>query len=58
MGPTNAGRYSNPEMDALLTTAMATIDDAARDQMLQDAQTLVLDDTGIIRCITNRRSGR
>ena len=42
------GRYSNPEMDALLTTAMATIDDAARDQMLQDAQTLVLDDTGII----------
>ncbi|WP_405401677.1 ABC transporter substrate-binding protein [Paracoccus sp. Ld10] len=48
MGPTNAGRYSNPEMDALLTTAMATIDDAERDQMLQDAQTLVLDDTGII----------
>lgn len=48
MGPTNAGRYSNPDMDALLVKAMATIDDAERDQMLQDAETLVLDDFGII----------
>ncbi len=48
MGPTNAGRYSNPEMDAVLTTAMSTIDDAERDSLLQEAQTMVLDDYGII----------
>ncbi|WBU57388.1 ABC transporter substrate-binding protein [Paracoccus sediminicola] len=48
MGPTNAGRYSNPEMDALLLEAMATIDDAERDRMLQEAETMVLDDFGII----------
>lgn len=48
MGPTNAGRYSNPEMDALLVKAMSTIDDAARDKMLQEAETMVLDDYGII----------
>lgn len=48
MGPTNAGRYSNPEMDALLLKAMATIDDAERDKMLQEAETMVLDDFGII----------
>ncbi|QDY71009.1 ABC transporter substrate-binding protein (plasmid) [Qingshengfaniella alkalisoli] len=47
-GTTNAGRYSNPEMDALLADAMSTIDDATRDQMLQDAETMVLDDYGII----------
>ena len=48
MGPTNAGRYSNPEMDKVLVEAMATIDDAKRDQMLQQAETMVLDDFGII----------
>jgi peptide/nickel transport system substrate-binding protein len=48
MGPTNAGRYSNPEMDALLIEAMSTIDDAERDRMLQEAETMVLDDFGII----------
>ena len=48
MGVTNAGRYSNPEMDALLTEAMATIDDEKRDQLLQQAGTIVLEDYGII----------
>lgn len=48
MGPTNAGRYSNPDMDAVLIEAMATIDDAKRDEMLQQAETMVLDDFGII----------
>ncbi|WP_282601754.1 ABC transporter substrate-binding protein [Paracoccus sp. PARArs4] len=47
-GTTNAGRYSNPEMDALLAEAMSTIDDAKRDEMLQQAETMVLDDYGII----------
>lgn len=48
MGPTNAGRYSNPEMDTLLLEAMSTIDDDTRDRMLQEAQDMVLNDFGII----------
>jgi len=48
MGPTNAGRYSNPEMDKLLTAAMSTIDDAKREAMLGQAEKMVLDDYGII----------
>ncbi len=48
MGVTNAGRYSNPEMDEILARAMVTIDDEERSQLLQDAETLVLDDYGII----------
>ena len=48
MGPTNAGRYSNPEMDKVLIKAMSTIDDAERDRLLQEAGTIVLDDHGII----------
>ena len=48
MGPTNAGRYSNPAMDEVLVRAMSTIDDTARDQLLQEAGTIVLNDFGII----------
>lgn len=48
MGVTNAGRYSSPEMDALLQEAMSTIDDAERDRLLQEAETIVLDEYGII----------
>lgn len=48
MGPTNAGRYSNTEMDTLLLEAMSTIDDTERDRMLQEAETMVLNDYGII----------
>ena len=47
-GPTNAGRYSNPEMDKLLKEAMSTIDDAKREDLLKQAEQLVLDDYGII----------
>ena len=47
-GPTNAGRYSNPEMDKLLKTAMTTIDNTKREALLRDAEKMVLDDYGII----------
>jgi peptide/nickel transport system substrate-binding protein len=47
-GGTNAGRYSNPNMDAALDKALTTIDDAERERFLQEAQDLVLDDYGII----------
>lgn len=48
MGVTNAGRYSNPEMDKLLAEAMVTIDDEERSALLQKAETIVLDEHGII----------
>jgi peptide/nickel transport system substrate-binding protein len=47
-GTTNAGRYSNPKMDALIAEALRTIDDNKRAELLRQAQTLVLDDHGIL----------
>lgn len=47
-GTTNAGRYSNAKMDALVIEAMKTIDDAKRAELLKQAQTVVLDDHGIL----------
>lgn len=47
-GGTNAGRYSNPKMDALVNEATRTIDDAKRADLLRQAQTVVLDDHGIL----------
>jgi peptide/nickel transport system substrate-binding protein len=48
MGGTNRGRYSNPEMDALLEQALGTVDDAEREKLLQQASQLVIDDYGIL----------
>jgi peptide/nickel transport system substrate-binding protein len=48
LGPTNRGRYSNPQVDELVVKAMATIDDAAREKLLQDASKLAMSDYGII----------
>ena len=47
-GASNAGRYSNPELDALTARAAATIDDKAREAMLQQAVKLAMDDVAII----------
>jgi peptide/nickel transport system substrate-binding protein len=47
-GGTNAGRYSNAKMDALLKDAMQTIDDAKRADLLRQAQTIVLDEHGLL----------
>ena len=48
VGTSNRGRYSNPEMDALVNKASATVDDAAREKMLQDAMVMVVNDYGLI----------
>jgi peptide/nickel transport system substrate-binding protein len=48
MGVTNAGRYSNLKVDELLKQAMSTIEDEKRARLLADAETIVLDDYGII----------
>ncbi|TDH62823.1 ABC transporter substrate-binding protein [Dankookia rubra] len=47
-GASNAGRYSNPELDALTARAAATIDDKAREALLQQAVGMAMDDVAII----------
>jgi peptide/nickel transport system substrate-binding protein len=48
MGAANRGRYSNPKMDATLDQALATVDDAKREKLLQQATELAIGDLGII----------
>ena len=48
LGPTNRGRYSNKQVDELVVKAMATVDDAARETLLQQASKLAMSDYGII----------
>jgi peptide/nickel transport system substrate-binding protein len=48
MGQANRGRYSSPKMDALLDQALATVDDAKREKLLQQATDVAMSDVGII----------
>jgi len=48
IGTSNRGRYSNPEMDALVNKASGTVDDAAREALLQEAMKMVVYDYGLI----------
>ena len=48
LGTTNPGRYSNEELDSLLAEAMTTLDDAEREELLQQAGTIALEEHGII----------
>ncbi len=47
-GASNRGRYSNPEFDAALAKALATIDDGARERLLREATRLAMADVGIV----------
>jgi peptide/nickel transport system substrate-binding protein len=47
-GSANRGRYSNPKMDALLDQALATVDDAKREKLLQAATEIAMNEVGII----------
>ncbi len=47
-GGTNRGRYSNPELDALLEQALATVDDAKREKLLQQAMAIAMKDYAIL----------
>jgi peptide/nickel transport system substrate-binding protein len=47
-GASNRGRYSNPALDAKLTTALTTIDDKAREKLLQEATEIGIKDYGVI----------
>jgi peptide/nickel transport system substrate-binding protein len=48
MGASNRGRYSNPEVDRLITEALATVDDAKRQGLLARATEIAIEDGGII----------
>ena len=47
LGTWNWGRYSNPKMDALLEQGLATVDNARREKLLQQATELVINDYGL-----------
>lgn len=48
LGGANYGRYSNREVDALIVTALATTNDAARDKLLQAASAAAMRDYAVI----------
>jgi peptide/nickel transport system substrate-binding protein len=48
MGVTNRGRYSNPEFDKLLSTALVTMDDRRREALIQQAAEMAMNDTALI----------
>ena len=47
-GASNRGRYSNSEVDVLVEEALATIDDAKRQDLLAKATEVAINDLGII----------
>lgn len=47
-GATNAGRYSNPALDAMVEDAVRTVDDTAREEKLRAALKVAMDDVAII----------
>jgi peptide/nickel transport system substrate-binding protein len=47
-GPANWGGYSNPQLDALITRAQSTMDDAAREALLIQGQKIAAEDVAAI----------
>ncbi|MCA0920830.1 ABC transporter substrate-binding protein [Pseudooceanicola nanhaiensis] len=47
-GGWNYGRYSNPVVDEKIAKALVTVDDAEREKLLQEAETIALDEFGIL----------
>ncbi|VAW12341.1 ABC transporter, substrate-binding protein (cluster 5, nickel/peptides/opines) [hydrothermal vent metagenome] len=47
-GASNRGRYSNPEVDKLIEDALATVDDAKRQDMLAKATEIAIEDVAVI----------
>ena len=48
MGNTNRGRYSNADLDAKISDALATVDDTAREAILQEASALAMADYAML----------
>jgi peptide/nickel transport system substrate-binding protein len=53
-GTTNRGRYSNPQLDAMVEQAMGTADDGARERLLQQATRIAMEDVGFIPLHTQK----
>jgi peptide/nickel transport system substrate-binding protein len=49
LGTANRGRYSNPDIDALIEKAMGTMDDGAREKTIQTAMKMAMDDVPVIQ---------
>ncbi len=47
-GASNRGRYSNPQLDAMIEQALSELDDAKREKILIDAQRLAMEDVALI----------
>lgn len=47
-GGTNRGQYSNPDLDAVLTEALATVDDTKRQELLREASRIGMADWAIL----------
>eukprot|EP01037_Dinobryon_pediforme_P001342 gene1342-1359_t len=47
-GTANRSRYSNPSLDAMITKASSTADDAARELLLQQATKMAMDDVALV----------
>jgi peptide/nickel transport system substrate-binding protein len=48
LGQGNRGRYSNPQLDAVLDQALATVDDGAREKLLWRADEIAIQDLGVL----------
>ncbi|WP_164738307.1 ABC transporter substrate-binding protein [Frigidibacter oleivorans] len=48
LGSNNRGRYSNPEIDRLIEEGMATVDDARREEIYQQACAMAVADVAVI----------
>jgi len=48
LGGTNRGRYSNPELDAVIEEALATVEPEKHDALLRQASRIVVEDMGIL----------
>ncbi|MFT6559315.1 MULTISPECIES: ABC transporter substrate-binding protein [Sneathiella] len=48
LGGTNRGRYSNPDLDKKILTALATVDEAKREKILQEASRQAMSDYSIL----------
>ena len=48
MGPWNWSRYSNSKMDLLLDQALATVDNAKREKLLQEATEIAIRDQAVV----------
>ena len=48
LGSSNRGRYSNPQLDALLARADAEVNDAERERLVAQAVTMAMDDVALV----------